>query len=150
MAAQNKKMISSVKDFSAKAKKLQDLVDRNEKFISELKSKNALLSSENKALKMDLSEKELIVRNLSDTLAKYTANPEETKGDEVEETDKSTAVEATEENWGEGSLFGETAGRSPEGAGRSRTDDDRRGRIRGERRGSAGTGFRWKLRDPGR
>lgn len=117
LAAQNKKMISSVKDFSAKAKKLQDLVDRNEKFISELKSKNASLSSENKELKMDLSEKELIVKNLSDTLAKYTANPEETKGDEAEETDKNTAVEATEENWGEGSLFGETVGEAPKEPG---------------------------------
>lgn len=117
LTAQNKKMISSVKDFSAKAKKLQDLVDRNEKFISELKSKNASLSSENKALKMDLSEKELIVKNLSDTLAKYTANLEETKEDEVKETDESTAVEATEENWGEGSLFGETVGEAPKEPG---------------------------------
>lgn len=117
LTAQNKKMISSVKDFSAKTKKLQDLVDRNEKFISELKSKNASLSSENKALKVDLSEKELIVKNLSDTLAKYTANPEGAKGDEVKETDESTAVEATEENWGEGSLFGDTVGEAPEEPG---------------------------------
>lgn len=117
LAAQNKKMISSVKDFSAKAKKLQDLVDRNEKFISELKSKNASLSSENKALKMDLSEKELIIKNLSDTLAKYTANLEETKGDEVKETDESTTMEATEENWGEGSLFGDTVGEAPKEPG---------------------------------
>lgn len=117
LTAQNKKMIASVKDYSAKNKKVQDMLDRSEKFISELKSKNASLSSENKALKTDLSEKELVIKNLSDALAKYTANPEETKGDEIKEADEGIVVEATEENWGEGSIFGQADGEAPKEPG---------------------------------
>lgn len=116
LTAQNKKMISSVKDFSAKAKKLQDIVDRNEKFISELKSKNASLSSENKALKVDLSEKELIVKNLSDTLTKYAHAMGEMENAK-EDAEAEGTGEATEENWGEGSLFGETVSEAPKTAG---------------------------------
>lgn len=112
LTAQNKKMIASVKDYSAKNKKVQDMLDRSEKFISELKSKNASLSSENKALKTDLSEKELVIKNLSDTLAKYAE--EITR---MTETVKDSKEEATEENWGEGSIFGQVDSEAPKEPG---------------------------------
>lgn len=112
LTAQNKKMIASVKDYSAKNKKVQDMLDRSEKFISELKSKNASLSSENKALKTDLSEKELVIKNLSDTLAKYAE--EITR---MTETVEDSKEEATEENWGEGSIFGQADSEAPKEPG---------------------------------